>query len=152
MRGVYTISDTISALSALKTVLLITADANKTLEVLEVTLTAVSVAAAMQMAAGLQEVSTIGSAAGATPDVAMHEQGDAAHGFIPLANLTAEPTTYEGPVIGYRGFAHSVGYYWVPQPEDRLYIIGGETWGLRVLTAPSGAYNAIVTATVREIA
>lgn len=152
MRGVYTISDAPFALSTAKTALLITAAANKTLEVLEVTLTAASIAAAMQMACGLQRVTTIGSAAGATPDVAKHEKATAAHGFVPLTNLTTEPTTYEVGVVGFRGFAHSIGYYWIPQPEDRVYIIGGQTWGLRVLTAPSSPFNAIVTCTVREIA
>jgi hypothetical protein len=152
MRGVYETSFKISALAATKTLLLLTVPANKVVELYSSSVTDASNATNQQLEAEFQKVSAVGPAAGTPLTPGKKEQGDQAAASTLLGNLTTEPTSYAANTgEGYRGFPSLSGWEYLPQAEERLWLSGGDTWGLRLLTPTFAAQDTIVRLCFREV-
>jgi hypothetical protein len=150
MRGCYTAQYKIGSLAASKTVMYITAPANKVVEILGATVTQETNATNFQFSIGIDNVTTLGTptATGVTPTP--HEKGDQAAGSTVQANVTANEPTYGSRITG-EGAASLVGYRYEPPTEaDRIYVQGGATVGIRMLTTPSSS-DFDIRLTFREI-
>ncbi len=149
MRGVYTASIKISGLNAAKTLLYLTAPSNKVVEVLSATVTNESNATNFQGEVSIENISTLGTPTKTDITPTPHEKGDQAAGSTVAGNVTASEPTY-GTVITREGFASLVGYRHEPQPEERIYVQGDSSIGVRLITTPT-AFDADVRLTFREI-
>ena len=150
MRGVYTVEHEVSV-SAAKTLMFLTNASDMVLEILEASISITNVDATEQMNAELTHVTNAASAAGTSVIPAKHEQGDVASSVTPLANLTVEPTAYEGESIDHDGFASVEGYHYEPIPESRPTVSPSASIGLRLLDAPAGATVMVAKIVYREI-
>jgi hypothetical protein len=151
MRGVYEASANISAVSAAKTLLYITAPSGKTVEVLEATVTNPQNETNEQCEFVLQKITTLGTPTATTLTPSKCEQGDQAAGSTVKGNVTAsEPTYTANTEVGREGVPSLSGWRYEPQPENRLIIAGGDSWGLRVLNSPA-AVDLIPSLKFREV-
>jgi hypothetical protein len=152
VRGVYESNIRISALAAQKTLMYITAPANKVVEILSASVTNESNTTNQQLECCFQKVTTLGTPTGTTLTPTKAEQGDQAAGSTVVGNVTAsEPTYTASTQYGLRGFASLAGYEFAPLPEERLCIAGSDTWGLRLLNTTPTAFDADVRIVFREI-
>jgi hypothetical protein len=82
-------------------------------------------------------------------DVRRTDPGDAASSLQFGTALTGHTATAEGTdgeELDRQGFDVRNGYYYEPQPEDRLTIPGGGIWGIKFSSAPpAGTYIAEYT-------
>lgn len=138
MRGVYRAPIKISALAAAKTLIYITAPANKVIEILSAKATSSGANVTnQQLETVFQKVSALGTPTGTALTPTKAEQGDQASGATVVGNVTAsEPTYAANTEFDKQGYASLAGYIHAPVPEERLYIAGGDTWGLRMLSTP----------------
>lgn len=151
MRGVYEAQIKISGLAAAKTLLYITAPANKIVEILSASITNLTNETNEQCEACFQVVSSLGTPTGTTLTVTKMEAGDQAAGSTCVGNVTAsEPTYSANTQYAYRGFASLAGFEFAPVPEERPVIAGGATHGLRMLNAPT-SFDAVVRVMFREV-
>lgn len=152
MRGVYTGVVKISGLAAAKTLLYITAPANKVVEILSASVTNASNETNEQIECCLQHVTTLGSPTATTLTPSKHELGDQAAASTVKGNVTAsEPTYTSNTEIGYEGSSSLGGWFFDPTPEEHPFIPGQGTMGLRLLSTPT-AFDAVVRITFREVA
>ena len=152
MRGVYEASLQISGLNAARTLLYLTAPSGKCVEVLSASVTNATNETNEQLECCLQRITTLGTPTGTALTPTKMEQGDQAAGSTAVGNVTAsEPTYTSNTQIGRRGFPSLGGWEFAPVPEERPVIAPSESWGLRILAAPSSAIDADVRVVFREI-
>ncbi len=153
MRGVYEASAKISALSAAKTLLYLTAPANKVVEILSVAVTNCTNETNEQLECKLTRITTLGTPTATTLTPTPQEAGDQAAGSTVKANCSSEPTTYAtGSDFGAEGWATIGGYRYQPVPEERPLVGGGASIGLQLVAAPAlGSFDADVRIVFREI-
>ena len=151
MRGVYDAVIEIAVLNSARTVMYITAPSTKVVEVLSAAIENASVATSEQHKATFQKVTTLGTPTATTLTPSKHEDGDQAAASVVKGNCTSEPTTYAADTeVGKKGYSSVAGYFFGSQPEERLYITAGQTYGLRLLSTPT-SFVGIVRITFREI-
>jgi hypothetical protein len=151
MRGVYRGNLKIAGLNSARTVLYITAPANKVVEVISAKIGNSSNATNQQLESCLQKVNALGSPTGTNLTPTKSEQGDQAAASAVVGNVTAaEPTYLANTQFDLQGFASLAGYQHAPVPEERLTIAGGDTWGLRMLSTPT-SFDADVEIVFREM-
>ncbi len=151
MRGVYTATDLISATSAAKTVVYITAAATHVIEILSSSITNASNETNEQCEAAWQLIGTLGTPTATTITPSPHERGDQAAASVVKKNVTAsEPTYTASTQIGHEGFSSLGGWYFDPVPEERPVIAPSASWGLRLLNSPT-AFDLAFKVTFREI-
>lgn len=152
MRGVYRAPIKISALAAAKTLLYITAPANKVIEILSARIGSSGANVTnQQLEATFQKVSALGTPTGTALTPTKMEQGDQASGATVVGNVTAsEPTYAANTEADKQGFSSLGGYQHAPVPEERIVIAGGDTWGLRILSTPT-SLDVDVEVVYREI-
>jgi hypothetical protein len=151
MRGVYEASIHIAGLNGLKTLILLEVPAGKTLEILSASVTNATNNTNQQLEAGFYNVTTLGSPAGTSVTPWQNEQGDAASSVTVLANLTAEPTTYNATSFAGMGFASLAGWQYQPVPEERLIMSPSKNWGLRLTDTAPTAFDCDARVSWREI-
>lgn len=152
MRGVYEANIRIAALNSARTLMYITGPANKVVEILSASVTNESNTTNQQLECTFQLVSSLGTPTGTALTATKSEQGDQAAGSTAVGNITAsEPTYTSNTQYGLRGFASLAGWDFAPVPEERLYIAGGATWGLRMLNTTPTAFDCCVRVSFREI-
>lgn len=155
MRGVYTASVKIAAVTAAKTLIYLTAGANGIIaELLSASVTNESNATNWQGEILLARISTLGTPTATAITPKPHEQHDQAAGSTLKSNVTASEPTYE--TVGWQeGFASVSGWYWPApgrDPEERLYVSNGDTWGIKLVTITGGVSTDLdVRLTFREI-
>jgi hypothetical protein len=152
MRGVYTSAVQITGVTAAKTLLYITAPANKVVELLSVEITGVGSNVTLQnLDVGLFNVTTLGTPTASSNTPQPEEAGDQAAGSTVKTNVTASEPTYSTTPLD-RGGGPNIGacYRHSPTPEERIVIGGGATVGLRLLNAIS-SQDLNVQAKFREI-
>lgn len=154
MRGVYRANLNVTGLTAGRTIMYVTAPANKVVEILSASLTPSGANVTNQnLDACLQQVGTLGTpTVGATLTPSPAEPGDQAAGSVVKGTVTAsEPTYTANTQHDKQGFASLAGYRHQPVPEERVVIPGGATMGLRLLTSAltSEDFNAEIV--FREI-
>lgn len=149
MKGVYTSALKIAGLNSQRTLVWLTAPANKVVEIIGVTVTDESVANNFQMEIAIANITTLGSAAGTAVTPTPHEKGDQAAGSTTTFNATTEPQTY-GTTIIQEGAAALVGYRHEPAPDERIYVAPGASIGVKINTTPT-AFDCDVRITFKEI-
>lgn len=105
--------------------------------------------------AGFFLVNAKGSLAGAsTPAVRQHDNGDAASTVTTYGagntGMTTEPDSWYDP-FDEQGFSNSAGYIYEPAFDSRPILSPSQLAGLRLMTVPSGAFQAKVLITFAEI-
>lgn len=152
MRGVYRAPIKISGLAAAKTLIYITAPANKVIEILSAQIGSSGANVTnQQLEAVFQKVNSLGTPTGTAITPTKAEQGDQASAATVVGNVTAsEPTYTSNTEADKKGFSSLGGYQHAPVPEERLYIAGGDTWGLRMLSTPT-SLDVDVEIVYREI-
>lgn len=157
MRGVYSAPYRIAANTAAKTLMLITAAANKPIDILSASVTNENNETNEQILCCWQRVTVLGTPTGTVLTPGKHEPGDQAAAGTYKANITAGEPTYgasgQGAAIvdayGLAGTPSLSGWAHPPIPEERVTIGAGETFGLRLLNAIAAADLAI-NVTVQE--
>jgi hypothetical protein len=151
MRGVYTAKVKVVGLNAAKTLIYLTAPADKVLEIISAAVTNASNETNEQLECCLQRIGTLGTPTATTLTPSKAEPGDQASGSTAKGNVTAgEPTYTADTEWGYEGAPSLGGWRYDPVPEEREVINGGGSVGLRVLAAPL-AFDAVASITYREI-
>ena len=151
MRGTYTATYKINALSTPRTLMYVTAAATHVVELVQVRLGNASEETNTQMELCLQKVNALGTPTATTVTPAKDEAGDQAAVAVVKANVTAsEPTYVAGTEVGWDGDSSLAGYLYEPPPELRPIVAPGATWGFRLLSTPP-AFDAIVRIRFREI-
>lgn len=151
MRGVYTASIKISALTAAKTLAYITAPAGAAIEIISAYVTNESNETNEQCACTLQRITTLGTPTGTSLTPAKTEAGDQASGATVVGNITAnEPTYTSNTDHGHDGFPSIGGWAYTPVWEERMYIAPGASVGLRNLNSLTST-DVDVRITWREI-
>jgi hypothetical protein len=151
VRGVYSAHIAISGLAAAKTLMYITAPANKVVEILSASITNDSNETNEQCFAGFQRISSLGTPTATTLTPGQSEAGDQAAGSTVKGNVTASEPTYAADTeIGKEGFSSLGGWYFDPTPEERPIIGGAASLGLRLFNSPT-AFDAMVRITFREL-
>lgn len=150
MRGVYTASIDISALSANKTVLLIQAASSCVIEIISASITNLDTETSEMLSVGLFHVTTLGSPTGTSVTPEKHEKLDATSVATCTGNLTAEPTLYSSNPVDKKGVSNLSGYYYDPIPEERPIVPPSGAMGLRILVAPA-SFNCCASIVFREI-
>jgi hypothetical protein len=151
MRGVYTAKIRITGLTTARTLLYVTAPADKVVEILSASVTNASNETNEQMECCLQRVGTLGTPTATTVTPAKSEPGDQAAGSTVKGNVTASEPTYTADTdVGNEGAPSLGGWRFDPTPEERMLINGGGTTGLRLLAAVA-ALDAWVVINFREI-
>jgi hypothetical protein len=152
MRGVYTAQIPIAGLAAAKTLLMMTIPTNRVFEILETHVSNETNETNEQLKITWQKITTLGSPVGTAITPRETEEGDQASAITTcIGNLTTEPTTYTANTEhDPDGVPSLTGYHKEPVPEARFYMSGGDSWGLRILTAPT-AFDARVNVKFREI-
>lgn len=153
MRGVYTASYRITALTAARTLLYLTAPARRVVEILSASVTNESNETNEQLLCTLQSISgyPLGAPSGTSVTPSAHEPGDQASTVVAFANISGnEPTYSTNTEIGREGFSSLGGYYFDPLPEERPVVPATGALGLRMINAPT-SFDAVVKVTFREI-
>jgi hypothetical protein len=150
MNGVYTASGKISALAAAKTLMYLTAPASRVVELIAVTVTNESNATNFQMEIAITSITTLGTPTATAVTPQKHESGDQASGTTTKLNVTASEPTYAGTATLQEGAPSLTGFRWEPQPEERIYIAPGASYGIRMITTPT-SNDCDVRVTFREI-
>ncbi len=158
MRGVYTAAYRISGVAAAKTLMYITAPADKVVEILSASVSNESAETNEQLICGFQRVTTLGTPTATTITPKPHEAGDQAAASTVKANVTASEPTYPAisagadipGAFGLEGFASVGGWFYDPTPEERLTVPGQGTLGLRLVVAPT-SLDIVIRLTFREI-
>ncbi len=153
MRGVFRAVDTVSAVTAAKTLLYITAPADAVLEILSARVTCQDEDTSEQIMVELNRIATLGSPTATTITPKPTEEGSAAFGGTCKSNVTASEPTYddESSAIASGGANKLAGWEYVPLPEERAYISPSDTVGLRLIDAISASSDLTVEITFREI-
>lgn len=152
MRGIYDANVKISGLNSARTLLYLTAPAGKCVEILSAKATDATNATNQQLEITWQKVTTLGTPTATSLTPTKCEQGDQAAASTVAGNVTgSEPTYTANTLFDPQGFPSLVGYQHKPDPEERLTIAPGDTWGLRLITASPTAQDTDVTVKFREI-
>ncbi len=136
----YRVEVTISGMTAAKTMLLGQAPSSMVLVILGAGIRDCDNNTVTQLEYALSRVTTRGSPTGTTitaANVQKASKGDPNTSVTWLSDLTAEPTTYDANPLDHDGKPNTLGYDYTPQPEARKEISPSESFGLRLLTAPS---------------
>lgn len=158
MRGVYTVNYRIAALSAARTLCYVTMPSTAMVELLSTEITNESIESNEQLVACWQRITTLGTPTATTVTPTKAEKGDQAAASTWKANVTASEPTYGASaqgaalvdVTGLKGFASLGGYVYAPAPEERPLLAVSDSWGLRLLVAPT-AFDLAVEVKFREV-
>lgn len=151
MRGVYTATIRITGLNSARTLMYITVQSTKVVEILSASLTNESNETNEQLLCTFQRITTLGTPTKTDIIPAKHENGDAAAGSTVAGNVTAaEPTYTADTEIGREGFSSLGGWYFDPTPEERPNIPPSGNLGLRMISTPT-SFDAVVRVTFREV-
>lgn len=153
MRGVYRANVQATGLTAGRTLMYITAPANRVIEILSATITPVGANVTNQnLEAAFQRITTLGSPTGTALTPNPTEANDQASQATAVGNITAsEPTYTANTQHGKQGFASLGGFQHAPVPEERMHITGGATVGLRLLTGSFTSQDVDVEVCWREV-
>lgn len=153
MRGVYRLVDTISGVTAAKTLLYLTAPSDAVLEILSARVTCQDEDTSEQIMVELNRIATLGTPTATTITPKPTEEGSAAFGGTARSNVTASEPTYDGEsdAIASGGANKLGGWEYVPLPEERAYISPGDAVGLRLVDAVANSSDLTAEITFREI-
>ena len=158
MRGVYESTYRISAVSAAKTLIYITVPSTITVDMLDTQVSNESNETNEQLLCVWQRVTSLGTPTATAVTPRKKEQGDQASACTVKANVTASEPTYgsiaqgadPGVSFAAKGFPSLGGYADTPIPETRFTIAPGDTYGLRLINAPSSAIDVVIAITHQE--
>jgi hypothetical protein len=153
MRGVYRTNVQATGLTAGRTVIYITAPANRVVEILSASVTPIGTNVTNQnLECAFQRITTLGTPTGTTLTPNPTEPNDQAAASTCVGNVTAsEPTYTANTQHGRQGFASLGGWQHAPVPEERMVIPAGATVGLRLLTATFTSQDIDGEVVFREI-
>jgi len=159
MRGVYTANEIIAALNpaAGDGIMTLVPPADMCVEILSASVTNMDTDTAEQLDVGLYRITDTTNLAGAAITPEKHEVGDVAATATALgganAGMATEPDAWATEPIDRQGWNNLGGYRYDPIPEERPILSPGTATGigLRLMTAPSGAFQASVQIVFREL-
>jgi hypothetical protein len=158
MRGVYSIPYRISAVNTARTLAYITVASGKPVEILSTEVTNESNETNEQLVCCWQRITTLGTPTATSVTPTKLEPGDGAAAGTYKCNVTASEPTYGSiaqgsapvDVHGLAGYPSLPGYFFKPDPEWRPLLASGDSWGLRLLNAPT-ALDLCINVVVREV-
>jgi hypothetical protein len=130
---IYTARMVRTTVSTQRTLVELTAHANRTLVILSAWISNTTSETAEQLEASIVRKSAAGTGTSFTPLV--HVPGDTAFGGTCRVNCTAEGTVTDE--LHAEGFHNSGGWLWVPVPEERIVVTGSGIIGIRFAVAPA---------------
>lgn len=166
MPRIYTYNYRISLLGAARTLMYVTAG-NFPVEILSASITQDSTNAAQMLTAGIGRVTTLGTPTATTITPSRNDQGSftpTTGNLVVKANVTASEPTYGAVAAGAQivdwwnvfAFSSTSGWYFTPYLNDPsrrnpIIILPGDTYGLKLLSAPSGTPSFAVEMIVNEL-
>lgn len=150
MRGVFTATASHSGLTAAKNVIILTAPADATVEILSASITNKSAETNEQLEMGVFRGSggTIGTPTSLTE--APTEVGSGSADAVATHTWeTADPTA--GNALDLKGVASLSGYYYDPTPEERITVPPSGIVMLRIVSSTFTAMDVDAVLTWREI-
>jgi len=153
MRGVFRVSQTISAVTTAKTLIYITAPSTAVLEILSARITCQDEDTSEQILAELNRIATLGTPTATAVTPKPTEEGSAASGATAKYNVTASEPTYDGvaDAIASGGANKLAGWEYIPLPEERAIIKPSDTVGLRLIDAIANSCDLTAEIVYREI-
>ena len=153
MRGVYKAAIEVNGVTTAKTLVYLTAPSNEVLEILSARITGTNEDTAEQIYAELNRIATLGTPTGTSVTPKPTEEGGSASGATSAGNVTASEPTYDGSgdAIMRQGANKLAGWEYVPLPEERAIIKGGDSVGLRLLDDIANSTDLMAEITYREI-
>lgn len=151
MRGVYTVSHSITDLNSSKTLMLIQAASSHVIEILSVYVNNSTVETNQQLIVGIHRVTSLGTPVGTSVTPEKHENGDASSLATIKGNITASEPTYSAVPLEKAGFSSIAGFNYIPIPEERIYIQPSGAIGIRLLSSPDISFDCTVSVVFREI-
>ncbi len=149
--GIYTISQTYTAMAAADTLLELTAASDTGVDLLRAW-----VGPRGAVLDQVQEIiiwrgpnSSASATAFAAGDIETHHPGHAAFGGTARHTILTEATSQD--TIIEDGFHFQNGWVWLPIPEERVRIAGGDTMGIRFDIAPDAAMGIACGMTFGEL-
>lgn len=136
----YTAEYVITSLSTAKTLLLGQAPSTMVIIILNVTVKDLNTPTVEQWEVSVNRVTTRGSPTGTSisaGNVQKGSKGDGNTSVTWLADLTAEPTTYDANPLDHDGVPNTPGYRYEPSLEDRPEISPSESFGIRMIGTPA---------------
>ena len=152
MRGVYTYTYELPAITTARTLLYLTAPSTMVIEILDAWVTWPGLDTNEQAEIRLERITTLGTPTATSVDGASHEYGSSYYSPTCKGNVTASEPTYSGngSEFAHEGVASLNGWRHTPQPESRVYVSPSASIGLRNMGTITSAV-LIVGMTVREI-
>lgn len=158
MRGVYEANYRLSGVNSARTLGYITVPSTIVVDILSAKITNESNETNEQLSAIWQRVTTLGTPTATSVTPAKKEKGDQAAASTVKMNVTASEPTYGSVaqsaaiVDGHelQGFPSLSGAIQAPTPEERFTIPPSDTYGLRLLIAPSSAIDIDVSILFQE--
>ena len=151
MRGVYTVSATVLAVTTGKTLMYLTAPGSVSVRVISADVTNMSNETNEQLRCTIDRISNLGNPTATTITPEKHEQGDQAAASTVKYNVTAnEPIYAANSAIGQQGFPSLNGWYYQPTDMEEMYISPSQSRGIRTIESITSA-DFIVRLTFREI-
>ncbi|MEK6862470.1 MAG: hypothetical protein AABY07_11010 [Nanoarchaeota archaeon] len=149
----------INNVAAAKTLLYITAATNNMVEILSAKITNEDNETNEQILCTIQKITTLGTPTATTLTGAKHEKGSATMSSTVKGNVTAAEPTYGAiaqdadivDAFDTQGTSSLGGWFHSPIPEERVYVSGGDSYGLRLVNAPAVAIDLAISFTFREI-
>jgi hypothetical protein len=155
---VYTVNYRVAALAAARTLVYCTAAATHLLELLYTEVSNESNETNEQVVLAWQRITTLGTPTATTVTPTKAEKGDQAAASTWKANVTASEPTYGAiaqggaivDAVGLKGVPSLGGYIYAPAPEERQMFAASDSWGLRLLNAPT-AFDLVLEVRFREV-
>ena len=152
MRGVFRLSGTISAVTTAKTLLYIEVG-TAPIEILSAKVTCQDEDTSEQIFVELNRIATLGTPTATTEVAKPTEEGSAAYGGTCKLNVTASEPTYDDitDAVASGGANKLAGWEYVPLPEERIIVAGGDDIGLRLVDDIANSSDLTAEIIFREI-
>lgn len=153
MQGVYKLTNTVSAVTAAKTLAYITTHATKPIEIYRVSVSCQDEDTSEQILAEFNRIATLGTPTATTVTPKPTEESSSAFGGVAKTNVTASEPTYDASTAAIAAFGANKlgGWEYVPLPEERPIIAANDSVGIRLIDAISVSSDLTVEIVFREI-
>jgi hypothetical protein len=153
MQGVYTLTGTVASVTTAKTLAYIETHATKPIEILSASITCTNEDTSEQFHGELNRIATLGTPTATTEIPKPTEESSGAYGGVCKVNVTASEPTYDDitDAIHQGGSNKLGGWYYDPQPEERVIVAAADDVGLKIVDALANSSTLAFHITFREI-
>lgn len=148
--GFYSTSFVISGLDSPRTLMYLTATDNRVVEIVSASVTNSNTETNEQLEITFQRINSLGTPTAIRKIPFEHESNKEGKTIVHF-NVTAnEPTYSSNTQLAYAGASSLIGWFHRPCLEERIYVSGTSSIGLRLLSTPT-SFDSVVKVVFREL-